>query len=158
MRRYPFFTDKVWSPYWVSGTFKPPRPTPFSATDTWDSIGINLAIWNAAGSGGVFLPAGTYSINVNEAPIVMMKGMSSSIRGAGMYHTTIGCRENASFFGESAGVQAKYSIILAYRAGGPPTYIEDMCISGPVCMLHPRPSLYCIDHFSALEVTRLWRD
>ena len=36
-RRYPFFTDKVWSPYWVSGSFKPPRPTPFASTDTWDS-------------------------------------------------------------------------------------------------------------------------
>jgi hypothetical protein len=80
----------------------------------------------------VFLPAGGYSINVAEAPIVFMKGMSSSIRGAGMYHTTIGTRENASFFAESAGQQAKYNVILAYRAGGPPTYIEDMCISGPV--------------------------
>ena len=48
------------------------------------SIGINLAIWNARGSGGVFLPAGGYSINVAQAPIIMMKGMSSSIRGAGM--------------------------------------------------------------------------
>lgn len=80
----------------------------------------------------MFLPAGGYSINVAEAPIIFMKGMSSSIRGAGMYHTTIGTLENASFFGKSAGQQAKYNIILAYRAGGPPTYIEDMCISGPM--------------------------
>ena len=78
------------------------------------------------------MPAGEYSINVAEAPIIFMKGMSSSIRGAGMYHTTIGTRENSSFFAESAGQWAKYNVILAYRAGGPPTYIEDMCISGPV--------------------------
>ena len=32
--------------------------TPFASTDTWDSIGVNLAIWNAAGRGEVFLPAG----------------------------------------------------------------------------------------------------
>ena len=56
--KYPFFTDRVWSPFWISGTFKPPRPTPFTSTDTWDSIGVNLAVWNAAGRGEVFLPAG----------------------------------------------------------------------------------------------------
>ena len=27
--------------------------------------------------------------------------------------------------------RSRYNIILAYRAGGPPTYIEDLCISGP---------------------------
>jgi len=88
---------------------------------------------------------------------MMMKGMSSSIRGAGMYHTTIvrcplsrctapiissfdgscawvfsqGSHENASFYAESAGQHAKYSLLYAYRVGGPPTYIEDLCISGP---------------------------
>ena len=46
-------------------------------------------------------------------------------------HTTIGTHENASFFALTAGQQAKYNVILAYRAGGPPTYIEDLCISGP---------------------------
>lgn len=54
----PFFTNKVYSPYWLSGTFKPPRPLPFGNNDTWDSIGINLAVWNANGAGGVFIPAG----------------------------------------------------------------------------------------------------
>ena len=61
----------------------------------------------------------------------MMKGMSSSIRGAGMYHTTIGTHENASFFAKSAGQEAKYGLFYAYRVGGPPTYIENLCISGP---------------------------
>ena len=42
-----------------------------------------------------------------------------------------GSHENASFFAESAGQQAKYSLLYAYRVGGPPTYIEDLCISGP---------------------------
>ena len=57
-KKYPFFTNKAFSPYWVTGAFKPPRPTPFVSTDTWDSIGINLAVWNAAGQAEVFLPAG----------------------------------------------------------------------------------------------------
>ena len=48
------------------------------------------------------------------------------------YHTLIGGKENASFFDKSIGQVAKYQIIWAYRAGGPPTYIEDMCISGPM--------------------------
>ncbi len=52
-KKYPFFTDKAYSPYWVTGAFKPPRPTPFVSTDTWDSIGINLAVWNAAGQAEV---------------------------------------------------------------------------------------------------------
>ena len=71
-----------------------------------------------------------YSVTV-ECPILMMKGMSSSIRGAGMYHTTIGTHENASFFAKSAGQEAKYGLFYAYRVGGPPTYIENLCISGP---------------------------
>ena len=61
-KKYPFYTDKAYSPYWVTGAFKPPRPTPFVSTDTWDSIGINLAVWNAAGQAEVFLPAGCVSL------------------------------------------------------------------------------------------------
>ena len=129
---YPFFTDKAYSPYYANsqGTFQPPRPHPFENNDTWDSIGVNLALWNANGAGGVFIPAGVYSINVAECPIIMMKGMSSSIRGAGMYHTTLQTKEDSSFFANTAGQLAKYQVIWAYRPGGPPTYIEDMTILG----------------------------
>ena len=88
---YPFYGNQAWSPFWHSGKFEPPRPQPFSDTDTWDSIGINLALWNANGVGAsVHVPAGIYSINVAEAPIMFMKGQESSIRGDGMYHTVIG--------------------------------------------------------------------
>ena len=47
---YPFFNDRGHSAYWANsqGKFEPPRPRPFLNTDTWDSIGINLAIWTAA--------------------------------------------------------------------------------------------------------------
>ena len=41
---------------------RPPNQQPRAV----GSIGINLAIWNARGSGGVFLPAGGYSINVAQ--------------------------------------------------------------------------------------------
>ena len=42
--------------------------------------------------------------------------------------------ENGTFFGrpEHIGQVAKFAVIYAYRAGGPPTYIEDMCIKGAV--------------------------
>ena len=42
--------------------------------------------------------------------------------------------ENGTFFGkpEHIGQVAKFAVIWAYRAGGPPTYIEDMCIKGAV--------------------------
>jgi hypothetical protein len=50
----------------------------------------------------------------------------------GMYHTTLGCKEDAAFFSQTAGQAGRYQIVLAYRPGGPPTYIEDMTISGPM--------------------------
>ena len=157
-RLYPFFTNHGWSPYWQNsaGKFMPPRSKPFLNSDTWDSIGINLAIWTAANKGGdfcgglgspqynraptggncsmgeVLIPAGNYQINVDGGQIKIMKGMEVSIRGAGMYHTTLQTKENSTFFGDAARSSGKpmYELINAYRPGGPPTYIEDLALMG----------------------------
>ena len=155
---YAFHTDRGHSRYWANsqGTFQPPRPQPFLNTDTWDSIGINLAIWTAANKrvdwcaglgppqynraptdgncsmGEVVIPAGNYAINVDGGSIKLMKGMEVSIRGAGMYHTTLQTKENSTFFADPARTngQQTFEIIDAYRPGGPPTYIEDLALMG----------------------------
>jgi hypothetical protein len=155
---YPFYTNHDWSEYWQNpaGKFIPPRPQPFLDSDTWDSIGINLAIWTAANKGEdfcgglgpplynrpptggncsmgeVFIPSGNYQINVDGGEIKIMKGMEVSIRGAGMYHTTLQAKENASFFSDPTRTNGKqlFELIDAYRPGGPPTYIEDLALMG----------------------------
>ena len=82
--------------------------------------------------GEVFIPAGNYAINVDGGSIKLMKGMEVSIRGAGMYHTTLQTKENSTFFGDPSRTNGKqtYEIIDAYRPGGPPTYIEDLALMG----------------------------
>ena len=82
--------------------------------------------------GEVFIPAGNYQINVDGGEIKIMKGMEVSIRGAGMYHTTLQAKENASFFSDPTRTNGKnmYELIDAYRPGGPPTYIEDLALMG----------------------------
>ena len=66
---YPFYTNHGWSAYWQNsaGKFIPPRPQPFLNIDTWDSIGINLAIWTAANKGEDFC-GGLGSPQYNRPP------------------------------------------------------------------------------------------
>jgi hypothetical protein len=82
--------------------------------------------------GEVVIPAGNYAINVDGGSIKLMKGMEVSIRGAGMYHTTLQTKENSTFFADPARTngQQTFEIIDAYRPGGPPTYIEDLALMG----------------------------
>lgn len=128
----PFKTDLSWSPYGTGGVFNPPTAKPFQNTDTWDFIGVQLALWYGAKS--VYLPRGTYVINVSRAGggLVIMKGQEQSIFGAGAYRSVFVPKENAAFFGANNVNSANaYWLLRLYRVGGPPTHLADLEFSGP---------------------------
>lgn len=138
-----FKTNPSWSPWYanIGNTFQPPRAKPFSNTDTWDFIGISLALWDEESSTkATYIPAGKYIINLSGSPskglyyngLLLMKGMEQTIFGDGPYETEITTKENPAFFlANNLGTANAYSIFCFYRIGGPPSNIYDMAIVGP---------------------------
>lgn len=134
----PFKTNLTWSPYGTGGTFVPPRAKPFANDDTWDFIGIQLALWKSAGSGyKTWIPRGNYVINFSSASgksygLIIMRGQEQSIIGDGPYETVIQPKESAAFFAaNNVGVAGAYPLVELYRTGGTPTNISDMALIGP---------------------------
>ena len=126
-------TDTGASPYWVTGSFDPPRAKPFYNTDTWDFIGISLSLWNLRAT---YIPAGDYKINVGDLGsaypfngLVIMKGMEAAIFGDGMYKTYITTKEDAGFFITNAG--RVYTLLTMYKTTAVPTIISNICFGGP---------------------------
>lgn len=136
----PFKDNLPYSPYGTGGTFNPPRSKPFANDDTWDYIGITLAMWRAGKIlAKAHAPAGTYVINLSSTTakgayngLVIMKGMEQVLCGDGPYATRIIPKENAAFFAaNSAGVPDAYKLLTLYRVGGPPTHVMEMAFIGP---------------------------
>lgn len=136
----PFKTNLPWSPYGTGGTFVPPRAQPFANDDTWDFIGISLALWSATDTQkSVYIPAGNYRINLSSATakggfngLLIMKGQEQTIYGAGVYETQIMPKEGAAFFAaNNVGVADAYQLLTLYRTGGPPTHVRDIAFIGP---------------------------
>lgn len=153
-----FKTDTVYSPYWVGGTFNPPRAKPFYNTDTWDFIGISLSLWNLKST---YIPTGDYKINVGSltAPypfngLVIMKGMEAAIFGDGMYKTTITTNEDAGFFITNAATP--YTLLTMYKTTAVPTIIRDICFSGPPYYASTSTNLDLIQCLNINGVT--WHD
>jgi len=136
----PFKDNLSWSPYGGGGVFSPPRAKPFANDDTWDFIGISLALWSAANTQrGVYIPAGDYLINIDSTTskgsyngLVIMKGMEQSIFGDGPYETKIRTKEDSTYFAaNNVGVLNAYRLFSFYRIGGPPTNLRDISLQGP---------------------------
>lgn len=137
----PFKTNAAWSPYYSGGVFSPPRAKPFANDDTWDYIGISLALWQPAVAGGksVYIPAGTYKINATSATpkggyqgLLIMKDQEQAIFGAGPYETEITWKENETYFNNtSVGTPNTFKLFTLYRTGGPPTNLAEFALIGP---------------------------
>jgi hypothetical protein len=128
----PFKTNLPYSPYGTSGSFVPPTAKPFQNTDTWDFIGTQLALWSGAKS--VYVPAGTYVINVRRTGggLVIMRGQEQSIFGAGANNSSFITKENDAYFAaNNVGSVNAYWLLRLYRPGGPPTHVADIGFSGP---------------------------
>jgi len=132
----PFKYDLSWSPYGTSGSFVPSRAKPFANDDTWDYIGISLALWLGE---SVYIPAGKFYINMDSSVskgsyngLLIMKGQQQTIYGAGKYDTIITTLEDNSFFNSNqAGVSNAYKLFTMYRTGGKPTIVKDLSFQGP---------------------------
>jgi hypothetical protein len=132
----PFKTDPVNSPYYTGAVFTPPRVKPFANDDTWDYIGISLALWS--GSKSVYIPAGTYKINMySTSPkgtypgLLIMAGQQQSIYGAGIYSTSITTKENAAFFAAATHSNNLFQILALYKVSDIASSINDMRFAGP---------------------------
>lgn len=139
----PFKDLPAWSPFYANpqGTFQPARVKPFANDDTWDYIGISLALWAPATAGGksVYLPAGNYKINATSATpkggyqgLLIMKDQEQAIFGAGPYETEITWKESAVYFNNtSVGANNTFKLFTLYRTGGPPTNLAEFALVGP---------------------------
>ena len=133
----PFETNLSHSPWGTGGTFNPPRATPFLNTDTWDYIGITLAMWQAKAT---YLPAGIYLINVSGLGkstvcngLYIMSGLEQIIFGDGPEQTTIQTKEDSSYFSTNqVGVTGAFQLFTIYRGTGQATHIRDLSLSGPI--------------------------
>lgn len=96
------------------------KKTPFQDTDSWDFIGIQLALWSIGEQGGeVALPAGTFLLT---RAIAYTNRMRATLSGAGMYQTVL--TKTTGHFNNDY-------VLRLYRIGGVPTVIRDLCLSGP---------------------------
>jgi hypothetical protein len=117
----------VW-PAWCLGTDKGPdfigfdlKTRPFANTDTWDRIGIQLALFSIGEQcGEVAVPAGNYILSKQ---IFYSNGMRATLSGAGMYQTILT---------KVPGGFDKSVVLDLYRPGGIPTVVRDICFAGPV--------------------------
>lgn len=136
----PFKNNLPWSPFGTGGTFVPPRAKPFANDDTWDYIGCNLAMWEAARNNkAVYFPSGTYKMNASGSTskggyqgLLLMKGQEITMFGDGAYQTIITWKEDHTFFAaNNYGTIGAYKLFEMYRTGGPPSNIRDMAFLGP---------------------------
>jgi hypothetical protein len=93
---------------------------PFQNTDSWDFIGIQLALWSVGERyGEVAIPGGTFLLT---RAIAYTNRMRATLSGAGMYQTVLS--KKAGFFNNDY-------VLRLYRIGGVPTVVRDLCFSGP---------------------------
>ena len=129
-----FKTNAAYSPYYVGGVFTPPKAKPFDNNDTWDYIGISLALWQDL---AVYIPEGDYRINIDNnrgayTGLIMMKGQEKPVFGAGAYKSIITTTETDSFFAANFhGTANKYQLLTLYRTSAVPSVWRDLVFSGP---------------------------
>jgi len=117
----------IWPSYLTSHPANTPKyfgfhteTMPFSNTDSWDWIGIQLALFSVGErSGEVLVGAGVYQLTKT---LFFSNGMHATLSGAGLYQTTLtkksGCFDHST-------------ILYLYRIGGVPTLIRGFNFSGP---------------------------
>lgn len=124
-------TNASWNCYPAGSSYFDPSYTPdasitsstkaFTNTDSWDSIGIQLAVWY---SNSVHIPIGEYVLTKS---IQKVRGMEGTVYGASSLQTKITYKNYATF---SSRPQSGDSLFNYYRvAGGPPSYIRDLGFS-----------------------------
>jgi hypothetical protein len=154
----PFKNNLAWSPYGTTGSFVPPTPKPFQNTDTWDFIGVQLALWQSTRS--VYIPEGDYVINVSRTAggLIMMKDQEKTIRGASTYFTRFVTKEDANFFVTGNQADSHYNILTLYRTGGPPTHILGVGFIGPSNFPTDRNNLSLINmlNVNGITVREVW--
>ncbi len=105
--------------------------TPFQNTMSWDSIGIQLALFsvgvgpapaqdpNGQGAGEVAIPGGIYQLSQF---LYYTNAMRATLSGAGMLQTILT---------KTPGTFDNSSVLDLYRIGGTPTTVRDLGFSGP---------------------------
>lgn len=110
---------------------------PFSNSDSWDFIGIQLAIWAAASTGQiqnpeVYMPGGNYKLT---QAIRYTGPCRATLRGAGQLNTNITYKDFATFAEMKmftlTNAQKKKVLLYFFRTGGIPTLITDIGFGGP---------------------------
>lgn len=133
-------TNKVWNCYPPGSSYFSTEYSPdasitaatkaFSNTDSWDTIGIQLAVWY---NNSVKIPAGRYLLT---RPIQRVFGMEGMLSGDGAFITTLTYKTEKDnpvkiirdF--ENGRSQAGFALLHQHQVlGGPPSYIRDMCFA-----------------------------
>jgi hypothetical protein len=106
-------------PQWIEAQ-RPLHTAKFANDDSWDYIGIQLALLSVGPNvGEVMIPAGHYRLSQH---LLYSGDMRATLTGAGMYQTILTKTPN-SF---------KNSFVLRlFDTGGIPTVIRDICFRGP---------------------------
>jgi hypothetical protein len=117
--RFPSWTNTAdYSPAYLGWD---QRKAPFQNTDSWDFIGIQLALWSVGERGGeVALPGGTFLLT---RAIAYTNRMRATLSGAGIYQTVLS---------KKAGCFNHDYVLRLYRIGGVPAVIRDLCFCGPL--------------------------
>ena len=101
---------------WYSLT--PPYAKPFTNLDSWDYIGIQLALWQSSPAHTeVYIPAGIYKLT---REIRYTNRMRATLRGAGILQSILRYKNISDF---SFLYKSNKCLLYMYRIGGTPTFV-----------------------------------
>jgi hypothetical protein len=115
-----------WNNHWPQSilTQQPLKTAKFANDDSWDYIGIQMALLSAsrgAGANGeVYIPGGIYRLTQH---LLYAADNRTTLTGAGMYQTTL--TKTPDRFTHSF-------LLRLFDTGGQPTTIRDICFRGPI--------------------------
>ena len=111
------------------GSLTPPYPKPFTNIDSWDYIGIQLALWQShlkspTANIEVYIPAGNYKLT---REIRYTVGIRATLRGAGILQSILKFKDITSF---PTVYKGEKTLLYIYRVGGVPTSVSDLGFHG----------------------------